>query len=175
METAPYLLERYTAIVKNILLVSNLDQMGGVLEWIRRCDDEYGPPWLEFHKKLDTLCHQKMEDLKQNNFEDRIYIDHEAETVSQSLGVSYERLMVFNDLLTSEIYPQSGIEKVVKISRLTELILKEARNLQELVLASIMLGSLKETLQKISGKLKKIDIDGPVDDDAIFRILNDED
>lgn len=167
------LTERFLAIVRNLNQCTTMEQLQGVAEWMDRCDAEYGLDWSEYHAALLPMYEAKMDSLLPN-WKKLIQIDPNTSTISGSIGVTTERVDFFNDLMATEIERcmALGAGATGYITDFMEMALKHSQSHAELMMFSMMVGSMKERVFK--SRLKMLDLDRPVDDDFINDILKED-
>lgn len=166
------LAERFLAIVRNMNQATTMDQLNGIVEWMDRCDAEFGPDWAEYHAALLPMYETRMDYLLPH-WRDLIKIDHDCDSISGAIGVTQERTEFFNDILWDEVARSLDAGGTSRVSYLMELVVKHSQSHAELMMFSIMMGSVKERV--FTQKLKMVDMNKPVDDDFINDILKGED
>lgn len=165
------LTERFLAITRNLNQCTTMEQLLGVAEWMDRCDSEYGPDWSEYHAALLPMYEARMDSLLPN-WKKLIQIDHNGNTISGSIGVTIERVDFFNNLMADEVERCMEAGATGYITDFMEMALKHSQSHAELMMFSMMVGSMKERVFK--QKLKMLDLDRPVDDDFINDILKED-
>lgn len=170
MSAPSYIMERFEAIARNIEQAVTLEQMGGIEEWIKRCDDEYGTEWSELHPLITKLYDAKLKTMFKD-FKELLPIDHSNDSISGSLGVPDDRMQFFSKLLINRFDTAATNNEIIKVSDMLQLIVDQSRSLPELVLGTMMLGTFKDAL---TVKLKVLDINGPIDDAVINMLLRPE-